>query len=172
MCRLSSEWGSFRSLWWSSPRHSQRAPEKSLRQLAAPLVAATLVAMAAVAVHTSQVPLIAVIVTLLVLERALRQRSFGVVKRSLVRALLCGAGAIILFAPNATHLVSGVSERSSVTLTRPISFGHTLKNLVTLHIPTGGFEQVLLALLTAVGVVIFIARREFAWVLSYLFVSR
>jgi hypothetical protein len=131
------------------------------------MIAASLVLFTALAVHSSQVPLIVLLVGLLVLERAWRKRSGQVLSRALSRALVAGAIALALFAPAVARLASGVSERSSVSLTRHLTLGRALGKLVTLQPPQASIRQTLLALLALAGAAIWLLRRRPAWVFAY-----
>ncbi len=133
----------------------------------AQLSAAALTIFTALAVHSSQVPLILALVTLVVLERAWRRGSFGLVARAVPRALVAGVAALVLFAPTLTRLATGVSERSSVTLTTHRSLGIAFGRLVTLQPPQATTRQTLLAALAFVGAAVWLLRRRPAWVLGY-----
>jgi len=131
------------------------------------LGAAALVMLAALAVHSSQVPLVLLLVSLLVCERAWRRGSLHIVSRALPRALIAATAALVLFAPTLTRLASGVSERSSVTLTTHVGLGTALGRLLTLQPPQTTSRQVLLALLAMSGVVLWLLRRRPGWPLAY-----
>jgi hypothetical protein len=133
----------------------------------AQLSAAALTLFTALAVHSSQVPLILALVTLVVFEWAWRHGSFAMVARAVPRALVAGGAALALFAPTLTRLATGVSERSSVTLTTHQRLGIALGRLVTLQPPQAATRQSLLAVLAFVGAAMWLWRRRPAWVAGY-----
>jgi len=131
-------------------------------------VAAALGVLAVIAVHSSQLPITITLVTLLVLERAVLARSAQFLGRAVLRGLVVSAAAVALFAPSLGSFARGVSERSGFDNTPTFP----LRNVVgpTLGLDSGAFDhptrQVLLALLAAVGIVIWLLRRRFAWVVG------
>jgi len=122
---------------------------------------------AAIVVHTSQVPLILLLVGLLALERAWRERSVRILRTYVARGLAVGAVVVVLLAPTLRRLVSGVSERSSIFLTSHLSVRSAVGRILTLQIPQEPNPQTVLALLTFVGVAIWLWRRRPAWVIGY-----
>jgi len=131
------------------------------------IIAAGLLVFAAIVVHTSQVPLILLLVGLLALERAWRERSVRILRTYVARGLAVGAVVVVLLAPTLRRLVSGVSERSSIFLTSHLSVRSAVGRILTLQIPQDPNPQTVLALLTFVGVAIWLWRRRPAWVIGY-----
>jgi D-galactosaminyltransferase len=133
------------------------------------IVPAGLAVVTIVAVHSSQLPLTIVLVALLVLERSVRARSAELFKRSVLRALMVSAVAVVLFAPSLRSFANGVSERSGFDNT-PVRALHDVIGS-TLALDPGAFghpaRQTGLAVLAAVGVLIWLLRRRFAWVIGY-----
>jgi len=131
------------------------------------VIAAGLLVFAAIVVHTSQVPLILLLVGLLALERVGRERSVQMFRRYVTRGLAVGAVVVVLFAPTLRRLVSGVSERSSIFLTAHLSASRALGRILTLQIPQEPTRQTLLAVLAFAGAAIWLWRRRPAWVVGY-----
>ena len=131
------------------------------------IIAAGLVVFAAIVVHTSQVPLILLLVGLLALERAWRERSVRILQTYVARGLAVGAVVVVLLAPTLRRLVSGVSERSSIFLTSHLSVRSAVGRILTLQIPQEPNPQTVLALLTFAGAAIWLWRRRPAWVVGY-----
>jgi len=125
-----------------------------------PIVAAGLVALTAIAVHTSQVPLLVVLVGVLLLDRARVERSAAVLKRGVIRAVGVGAVVVVLFAPTLRLLAGGVSERSSVSLTAHRKLASALGHLLALQPPQVPTRQLLFAVLAFAGVVIWLVGRR------------
>jgi hypothetical protein len=132
------------------------------------VVAAALGVLAVVAVHSSQLPLTIALVALLVIERAVLTRSAQFLGRALRRGLIVSAVGIVLFAPSLGSFARGVSERSGFDNTPTFPLHDVIGP--ALGLDSGAFDhptrQVLLALLAAVGVVIWLLRRRFAWVVG------
>ncbi len=131
------------------------------------IIAAGLLVFAAIVVHTSQVPLILVLVGLLALERAWRERSVRILRTYVARGLAVGAVVVALLAPTLRRLVSGVSERSSIFLTSHLSVRSAAGRILTLQVPQEPNPQTVLALLTFAGAAIWLWRRRPAWVIGY-----
>jgi hypothetical protein len=131
------------------------------------VIAGGLLLFTAIVVHTSQVPLILVLVGLLVLERAWRARSVQMLRTCLMRGLGVGLVVVVLFAPTLRLLVTGVSERSSIFLTTHLSVRGALERILTLQIPQAPTPQTLLAVLAFVGVAVWVWNRRPAWVIGY-----
>jgi hypothetical protein len=134
------------------------------------LIAAGLTMLTVVAVHSSQLPLVIALVALLAFERSVRARSARVLGQAVLRGLLVSAVAVVLFAPSLRSFASGVSERSGFDNT-PTRALHDVIGPV-LRLDAGAFgplntQQPSLAILAAVGVVIWLLRRRFAWVVGY-----
>ena len=131
------------------------------------IIAAGLLVFAAIVVHTSQVPLILLLVGLLALERGVAG-AFGSDTPGVRRARLAvGAVVIVLLAPTLRRLVSGVSERSSIFLTSHLSVRSARRPYPHAAIPQEPNPQTVLALLTFAGVAIWLWRRRPAWVVGY-----
>ncbi|MDQ1458060.1 MAG: hypothetical protein QOH28_3680 [Actinomycetota bacterium] len=131
------------------------------------VIAAGILLFAAIVVHTSQLPLILVLVGLLVLERAWRARSARILRTCLVPGLGVGVVVVVLFAPTLRMLVTGVSERSSIFLTTHLSVRSAVGRILSLQIPQSPTPQVLLAVLALVGVAVRVWHRRPAWVIGY-----
>ncbi|MDQ1435359.1 MAG: hypothetical protein QOF59_2175 [Actinomycetota bacterium] len=130
------------------------------------VIAGGLLLFAATVVHTSQVPLILMLVVLLLLERAWRSRSTSALAASLKPGLAIGAVVLVLAAPTLKLLVSGVSERSSITLASRLSLQSALGRMLTLETSGTTTRQPTLAILALAGIVIWLWRRRPAWVLA------
>ncbi|MDQ1384524.1 MAG: hypothetical protein QOG65_1903 [Actinomycetota bacterium] len=131
------------------------------------VIAGGLLLFAATVVHTSQVPLILMFVVLLVLEDAWRSRSTSAIRASIKPGVAIAAVVLLLAAPTLKLLVSGVSERSSITLATRLSTATAVGRIVTLQIPQTPTRQPAFAVLALVGIVIWLWRRRPAWVLAY-----
>ena len=83
------------------------------------LVAAALALVAALSAHSSQLPFIAFLVLLLVLERALRERNVQMLVRALGYGSVVAVLALVMLAPTLRDLVAGASERSSILFVKP-----------------------------------------------------
>jgi hypothetical protein len=134
------------------------------------LIAAGLAMLTVVAVHSSQLPLVIVLVALLALERSVRARSARVLGQAALRGLLVSAVTVVLFAPSLRSFASGVSERSGFDNTPTRALHDVIGPM--LRLDAGAFgplhtQQPALAILAAVGVVIWLLRRRFAWVAGY-----
>jgi hypothetical protein len=129
------------------------------------VIAGTLVLFTAVTVHTSQVPLIVVLVVLVVLERLWRAGNVALLA-AVRNGLLVGGLVVVLFAPRLGDLTGGVSERSSISLVTQLSFDGALTRIVSLRPAQGDARQVLFAVLALAGAVIWIIRRHFAWLIG------
>jgi hypothetical protein len=133
------------------------------------LIAAALALLAIVAVHSSQLPITVVLVALVVLERSVRAHSSRMFGRATIRALMVSAGAIVLFTPSLRSFANGVSERSAFDNT-PVRALHDVIG-PTLALDPGAFthptRQTGLALLAALGAVIWLLSRRYAWVAGY-----
>lgn len=145
------------------------SPDGAPRIRVGAVVAAALGVLAVIAVHSSQLPITIALVTLLVFERAVLARSAQFLVRAVLRGLIVSAAALALFAPSLPSFARGVSERSGFDNTPT----RALRDVVgpTLGLDSGAFDhptrQVLLALLAAVGIVIWLLRRRFAWVVGF-----
>jgi len=131
------------------------------------VIAGGLLLFTAIVVHTSQVPLILVLVGLLEFERAWRARSVQMLRTCLMRGLGVGLVVVVLFAPTLRLLVTGVSERSSIFLTTHLSVRRAAGHILTLQIPQSPTPQTLLAVLGFVGVAVWLWNRRPAWVIGY-----
>jgi hypothetical protein len=134
------------------------------------LVAAALALVAALSAHSSQLPFIAFLVVLLVLERALRERN----AQTLVRALGYGSAvaglALLMVAPTLRDFVAGASERSSILFVKPDhDFASFVKPILTLETgdPFAPERQVVLGAVALIGAAIWLIRRQFAWVAGW-----
>jgi uncharacterized protein DUF6541 len=132
--------------------------------------AGALLLFVAVTVHTSQVPLVIVLVILVAIERMWRRRTAGWLLSALRAGLVLGAATTALLAPSLSQLAGGVSERSEISLASRQSVGEALARIVTLQAPQSDSPYVVLALLALAGAVIWVVRRRYAWVVGGLFV--
>jgi hypothetical protein len=148
-------------------------PDNACRTRAATaltLVAAALALVAALSAHSSQLPFIAFLVLLLVLERSLRERNVKMLARALGYGTAVAVLALLMVAPTLRDFVAGASERSSILFVKPdhdyISF---VKPILTLE--TGDLfapkRQVVLGAVALIGAAIWLIRREFAWVVGW-----
>jgi hypothetical protein len=152
-----------RAVWPGNARRTRTATLLTL-------VAASLALVAALSAHSSQLPFIAFLVLLLVLERAFRERN----AQMLVRALGYGAAvavfALVMLAPTLRDFVAGASERSSILFVKPdhdyVSF---VKPILTLETgdPFAPERQVVLGAVALIGAAIWLIRRQFAWVAGW-----
>jgi hypothetical protein len=149
-------------------------PGNALRTRAATLltlVAAALALVAALSAHSSQVPFIAFLVLLLVLERALRERNVQMLVRALGYGSVLAVLALVMVAPTLRDFVAGASERSSILFVKPdhdyVSF---VKPILTLETgdPFAPEGQVVLGAAALIGAAIWLIRRQFAWVVGWL----
>ncbi len=145
------------------------APDSQPAARSGLVIAAALAVLTVVAVHSSQLPVTIALVALLVGERAARARSARLFGRAAFRALIVSAVAVVLFLPSLLSFARGVSERSGFDNT-PVRALHDVVG-PTLALDPGAFghptRQTLLALLAAVGVVIWVLSRRFAWAAGY-----
>ena len=126
-------------------------------------VLGALCVMAVLALHNSQMPMLALLVAVLLLEAAAAARSWRALGEGLVRAAIVGAGALVLFVPTLLSFAGGVSERSEFRDTELVPLNFVLGELVTLraYVPNSQGWLMVLALLGA-GVLIW--RHQLAWV--------
>jgi hypothetical protein len=126
---------------------------------------AALCVMSVLAVHNSQVPILGVLVGLLLLEAAAFARSWRLLGEALVRLVVVGAGALVLFAPTLLSFAGGVSERSDFRDTGLVPLDFILGQLITLHayVPS---SQGWLALLAVIGAGVLVWRHQVAWVVG------
>jgi hypothetical protein len=119
--------------------------------------------MAVLAQHNSQMPMLGLLVAVLLLEAAALARSWRVLGEGLVRAVVIGIGALVLFVPTLLSFAGGVSERSEFRDTELVPLNFVLGELVTLraYAPSSQGWLMVLALLGA-GVLIW--RHRIAWV--------
>ncbi len=145
-------------------------PLKLFSRVLFDVVPAALVLLTAISVHSSQLPVILLLVALLVVERAWRDRAPEMLLRALVRGLTAMLLMVLLFAPTVTQSLNGVSERTSIDVTKPTSLHAaiapilTLRGYAFLYFP---HRQGLLAVLALLGAGIWLLRRRPAWVLGY-----
>jgi hypothetical protein len=134
------------------------------------LAPAALTLVAAVSVHSSQVPFIAFLVVLLVLERSWRERSWRALLGALTRGLTIALLALILLAPTLRDFVAGAGERSSILFVTPDpDYRSFFKPILTLETgdPFAPERQVFLAAIALVGAAICVIRRQLAWVVAW-----
>jgi hypothetical protein len=149
-------------------------PGKAHRTKAATLltlVAAALAVVAALSAHSSQVPFIAFLVLLLVLERALRERNMQMLVRALGYGSVVTVLALVMLAPTLRDFVAGASERSSILFVKPdhdyVSFVRPILTLDTGN-PFAPERQVVLGAVALIGAALWLIRRQFAWVAGWL----
>jgi hypothetical protein len=126
-------------------------------------ILAALSVMAVLAVHNSQMPMLGVMVALLLLETAALARSWRRLGEALLRTVMVGVGALVLFAPTLLSFAGGVSERSDFRDTSLVPLDFVLGQLVTLHayVPS---PQGWLTVLTLLGAGVLVWRHRPAWV--------
>jgi hypothetical protein len=134
------------------------------------LVAAALTLVAAMSAHSSQLPFIAFLVLLLVLERALGECNVQKLVRALGYGSVVTVLALVMLAPTLRDLVAGASERSSILFVKPDhDYRSFVKPILTLE--TGDAfareRQVFLGAIALIGAAIWAIRRQFAWVVSW-----
>jgi hypothetical protein len=135
------------------------------------LVAAALALVAALCAHSSQLPFIAFLILLLVLERALLERNVQMLVRALGYGSAIAGLALVALAPMLRDFVAGASERSSILFVKPdhdyVSF---VKPILTLKNgdPFAPERQVVLGAAALIGAAIWVVRRQFAWVAGWL----
>ena len=133
------------------------------------VISATLALLTVIAVHSSQLPVVIVLVGFLAVERAWQKRSPQVLGHALLAGIGITALAAVLFAPTLGSFGGGVSERSSFDNTT-LSAVHAVIGPI-LSLDSRAFQdpmrQTLLALLACAGAVVWLLRRRFAWVLGY-----
>ena len=134
------------------------------------LLPAALVLVAALAAHSSQLPFIAFLVLLLVLERSWRTRDPQRLLRALGYGVALGVLVVVMLAPTLRDLVAGASERSAILFVKPDhDYGSFIKPIVTLDTgdPFAPDRQVFFAALSVIGAAIWLIRRQVAWVVGW-----
>ena len=135
------------------------------------LVTAALAVVAALSAHSSQLPFIAFLVLLLVLERALRERNVQMLVRALGYSSVVAVLALVMLAPTLRDLLAGASERSSILFVKPDhDYRSFLKLILTLQTGVAFVteRQVFLGAIALIGAVIWAIRRQFAWVVGWI----
>lgn len=130
------------------------------------LAPSALTIMCIVALHTSELPIIAFLTLLLVVERAWRTRDYKMVPPALVRGAGVAALATVFFAPTLVSFVHGVNERTTVNnfvAENPKNWEPSLGAILQLHWGAGTIRQGFLSLLAVAGAALFLSWRRPAW---------
>jgi hypothetical protein len=152
-----------RAVWSGEARRARAATLLTL-------VAAALALVAALSAHSSQLPFIVFLVLLLVLERALRERDAQMLVRALGYGSAVAVLALLMLAPTLRDFVAGASERSSILFVKPDhDYASLVKPILTLETgdPFAPERQVVLGAGALIGAVIWLVRRQFAWVAGW-----
>jgi hypothetical protein len=126
---------------------------------------AALSIMSVLALHNSQMPMLALLVLLLLAEVAATRRSWRLLGEGVLRLAIVGVAALVLFAPTLLSFFGGVSERAEFRDTPLVPLDFILGQLVTLHayVPS---SQGWLLLLALAGAAVLVWRHRLAWVLG------
>ena len=130
------------------------------------LAPAALTILCIVALHTSELPIIAFLALLLVAERVWQTRDYRIVPPALIRAAAVAALATVLFAPTLASFVHGVNERTTVSVSiaeNPKNWEPSLGAMLQLHWGAGTMRQGFLSLLAVAGAALFLSWRRPAW---------
>jgi Bacterial Ig domain len=131
------------------------------------LVPAALALLAAVSVHSTQLPLIVFLVILLALEGVRRSDAAAIFTNAAIRGAFAFGLTAVLFAPTLLAAGGGISERSSIDPTTTTSVDQALGPILTLHISTPARQGALAALALSGVVVWLLTSRRLAWVLGW-----
>jgi hypothetical protein len=132
------------------------------------LVPAALALLSAISVHSSQLPLIVFLVTLLVVERAWRNKAPTLLLNALVRGAFAMLLMLVLFAPTLVDTGGGVSERASLSPAETTNVDQAIRPILTLYSSETPGRQVALAAFALVGACIWlITTRRLAWVIGW-----
>lgn len=124
---------------------------------------------AILAVHNSELPILALLVLLLLVDRSVRARSSRVLRDGLLRFVLVGAGAGVLFLPTLPSFFGGVSERSDFRDTQLLPFDALLGPVLSLSAFVMAPQRWLSAL-AIVGAGVMVWRHRLAWPVGALIV--
>jgi hypothetical protein len=129
-----------------------------------------LVLTAGFVIHNSQLPVIVLFSGLLVVERAVRTRSWRVMTDAIGRLVLVALAVVVLLAPTLSAFVQGGSDRFDVTDQAVTNLETILGPVLTLHFAVD-VRQAWLALFALAGILVVVwQRRLWSWVLGCLIV--
>ncbi len=131
------------------------------------LVPSTLVILCIISTHSSELPLIALLPVLLILERSWRGRDLQMLWTALVRGIAAAAGAAVLYAPTLVAFTRGVSERSAIRSFFPTAaWTSEVTAIFELHFGGTGRQSVL-GILAIAGATLWMISRRPAWVVGW-----
>lgn len=127
---------------------------------------AALLLTAMFATHTSEIPLMVLLLASLAVGQFRAGLQKGFLRRTAARALAVAAASAVLIAPMLPQIPGGVAERSAINDKPLQSLGAALREVVTLHIGAPA-PQLILAILAGLGILLAISRRRYlGWALA------